>query len=275
MLENNPLKQYFRRPAIYVNLPSDGKYYQPGVVEIPPNREIPVYPMTTLDEMTIRTPDGLFNGSAVVALIKSCIPSILDPWQLNNIDLDAMLVAIKAASGNGKMEIGSTCPACSEETSYDVDLLPILASIQSVDYTQSLRVHELEIRFRPLAYYETNANNMNQFKIQKMVVGIDEIEDEDQKREAMGHAVNQLNELILGVIAQTIEYIKTPETIVTDKSFIIDFLNNTDKQTSTLIKERSVELREQNEMKPIAVTCPHCQHQYKQRIVLNVTDFFE
>jgi hypothetical protein len=186
-----------------------------------------------------------------------------------------MLVAIKAASGNGKMEIGSSCPACNEETSYDVDLLPILASIQSVDYDTPLKIHELEIKFRPLSYVETNANNMNQFKIQKMVVGIDEIEDEDQKREAMSHAVNQLNELILGVIAQTIEYIKTPETVVTDKSFIIDFLNNTDKQTSTLVKERSVELREQNEIKPINITCPHCQHPYKQRIVLNVTDFFD
>jgi hypothetical protein len=275
MLENNPLKQYFRRPAIYVNLPSDGAYYSPGVVDIPPNRELPVYPMTTLDEMTIRTPDGLFNGSAVVALIKSCIPNIRDPWQLNNIDLDAMLVAIKAASGNGKMEIISSCPACTEETSYDVDLLPILASIQSVDYATPLKIHELEIKFRPLSYHETNNNNMNQFKIQKMVVGIDEIVDEDQKRDAMNHAITQLNQLLLGVIADTIEYIKTPETSVTDKNFIIDFLNNTDKQTSALIKDRSIALRDQNEIKPIAVTCPHCQHPYKQRIILNVTDFFD
>ena len=275
MLENNPLKQYFRRPAIYVNLPSDGKYYAAGVVDIPPNRELPVYPMTTLDEMTIRTPDGLFNGSAVVSLIKSCIPNILDPWKLNNIDLDAMLIAIKAASGNGKMEIGSTCPACSEETSYDVDLLPILANVQTVDYSTPLKVHELEIRFRPLEYAETNNNNINQFKIQKMVVDLENLVDEEQKQAAMNHAVSQLNDLILHVIADTIEYVKTPETIVTDKQFSIDFLNNTDKQTSALIKDRSISLRDQSEIKPIDITCPQCQNQYKQRIVLNVTDFFD
>ena len=275
MLENNPLKQYFRRPSIYVNLPSDGKYYAAGVVDIPPNRELPVYPMTTLDEMTIRTPDGLFNGTAVVSLIKSCIPNILDPWKLNNIDLDAMLIAIKAASGNGKMEIGSTCPACSEETSYDVDLLPILANVKTVDYSTPLKVHELEIRFRPLEYAETNNNNINQFKIQKMVVDLDNLVDEEQKQVAMSHAITQLNDLLLQVVADTIEYVKTPETIVTDKQFIIDFLNNTDKQTSALIKDRSISLRDQNEIKPLDITCPHCQNQYKQRIVLNVTDFFD
>jgi hypothetical protein len=105
MLANNPLKQYFRRPSMYFKLPSNGKYYEAGVVNIPENHELPVYPMTAIDEMTVRTPDGLFNGAAIVDLIKSCVPNVLNPWKLNSVDLDAVIIAVMAASSDGVMEI--------------------------------------------------------------------------------------------------------------------------------------------------------------------------
>jgi hypothetical protein len=101
-LVNNPLKQYFRRPAIYLKLPSGGALYPPGVIKPTENGELPVYPMTAIDEITTKTPDALFNGVAMVEIIKSCVPDVLDPWSINSIDLDAILLAIKsAAGGNG------------------------------------------------------------------------------------------------------------------------------------------------------------------------------
>jgi hypothetical protein len=50
----NPLKQYFRRPAIYLRLPSNGKFYSQGAIDLPDNKEIPVYPMTAIDEITTK-----------------------------------------------------------------------------------------------------------------------------------------------------------------------------------------------------------------------------
>lgn len=67
----NPLKQFFRQPAIYLRLPSNGDFWPDGAVDVPHNRELPVYPMTALDEITYRTPDALFNGQAVVTVIQS------------------------------------------------------------------------------------------------------------------------------------------------------------------------------------------------------------
>jgi hypothetical protein len=66
----NPLKQYFRRPAIYLRLPSGGTGYPPGVVDLPESGELPIYPMTAIDEITSKTPDALFSGTAIVELIK-------------------------------------------------------------------------------------------------------------------------------------------------------------------------------------------------------------
>jgi hypothetical protein len=36
-MSDNPLKQYFRRPSVYIRLPSGGKGYPPGALEIPEN----------------------------------------------------------------------------------------------------------------------------------------------------------------------------------------------------------------------------------------------
>ena len=69
-MNNNPLRQYFRRPAVYISLPSKGEGYSVDELELPETTELPVYPMTAIDEITARTPDALFNGTAVVELIK-------------------------------------------------------------------------------------------------------------------------------------------------------------------------------------------------------------
>ncbi len=41
-MENNqnPLVGYFRKPEVYVGLPSRGNYYNPGILDLPPNGEI-------------------------------------------------------------------------------------------------------------------------------------------------------------------------------------------------------------------------------------------
>ena len=89
----NPLTQYFRQPSIYIKLPSQGNYYPAGAIEMPQNGELPVLPMTAIDEITYRTPDALFSGQAVINVIQSCIPAIKDAWAIPSIDIDTILVA--------------------------------------------------------------------------------------------------------------------------------------------------------------------------------------
>jgi len=274
-MNNNPLQAYFRRPALYFKLPSEGRYYQPGVVEIPPNGQMAVYAMTSADEIDVKTPDGLFNGASTVRVIKNCIPGILDPWQLNDIDVEAAIVAIRAATVDGKMEIVTTCPACTEESKYDIDLLRLLNEKQFVDYSKPLMIGELEIKFRPLTYAQANQNGMKQFEIQRFAALIENHEDEAEKQKILNDALKQLNEMMIDVVTQTIEYVKTPEATVTEVQYISEFLTNCDTKTNRVIKEYSAEMRKKNETKPLQVTCMHCKHEYKQPLVLNFTDFFD
>ena len=273
-LVNNPLKQYFRRPAIYLKLPSGGALYPPGVINPTENGELPVYPMTAIDEITTKTPDALFNGVAMVEIIKSCVPDVIDPWSINSIDLDAILLAIKSAAGGNEMEIESQCPSCDEVASYGVNLIGILSELKAGNYDSTLQLNELALKFRPLTYKEMNQAGLGQFEVQRMFASLDTITDEVARAERGKLALKTITELTMQLLSQTIEHITTPTVKVDDKEFIIDFLKNCDKDMYMKIRDYNAELKAQTEIKPLKIKCIHCSHDYEQQFTLNTTDFF-
>lgn len=275
MTQENPLKQYFRRPALYLTLPSKGIGYAPGVIEFPENNELPIYPMTAIDEITSRTPDALFNGLAVVEIIKSCVPSIKKPWEILNVDLDPILVAIKMATNGQTMELETTCPECTESSKYDINLAGILGSFKPGDYSTALELDGLKIKFRPSTYQEINKVSTAQFEIQRALASVESVTDADERNKKTTEIIKTINELTIELIASGIEYIKTPESTVFDKVFIHEFLVNCDKNTHHLIKDKHIELKKSTELKPLDVKCTHCNHEYNQQFNINISDFFD
>ncbi len=270
----NPLKQYFRRPAIYIKLPSQAKYYNSSVIDLPQNGDIPIFPMTAIDEITTRTPDAVFNGQAVADIIKSCVPCIHDPWKINVLDLDTLLIAIRVASSGEEIDMLSTCPACQTENKHGVNLVNLLNPHNSLSYDKTLSLNDLEIKFRPLTYDESNKNNLKQYEIERAFMSIPDIEDNDEKTKQSQLIVKHLNDAMTETIADTIEYIKTPEILVTDKEFIKEFLVNCDKRTNNAIIEYSVKLRTDSKIQPFKLKCINCAHEYQQDLIINITDFF-
>ena len=273
-LVNNPLKQYFRRPAVYLKLPSSAKFYDAEILDMPPTGELPIFPMTAIDEVTVKTPDALFNGSAVAELIKSCVPNFKNPWAVNSVDLDAVLIAIRAASSGGNLEVDSSCPACKESSTYGINLLNVLGQMQAPNYDNELEVNELKVKFRPLTYKEMNQANMSQFELQKIFVALEQVEDETVRLQKTQEALKAVTELTINILSLTIDYIRTPTSIVNEKEFIIDFLNNCDKLAYNAIREHQANLKSSTEIKPLGIKCVSCQHEYKQPFTLNSTDFF-
>ncbi len=275
-MDNNPLKQYFRRPAVYLRLPSGGTGYDESVIDLPENGEVPVYPMTAIDEITTRTPDALFNGTAVIELIKSCVPNIKDPWAISNIDMDAILVAIKSASSeSGDMDISSTCPKCETNATFSISLASILSSISSPDYDSELEYGDLTVKLKPISYREINSASMEQFEFQKLVAQVDNIEDDELRNQTVKDALEKITNITMNLLSHSVAHIKTPTATVEDREFILEFLRNCDKKIYTAIRDHSGRLREEAEIKPMSVECTNCQHEYKQAITLNPTDFFD
>lgn len=275
-MDNNPLRQYFRRPAVYMKLPSMGAGYPEGAIDIPENGELPVYPMTAIDEITARTPDALFNGIAVTELIKSCIPNIKEPWAVTNVDLDAILVAIKAASStSGEMDIESQCPACEEIAPYKVNLAGILAGLTYPDFETEFEIGELSFKFKPLTFKEINDASMDQFELQKIFTQIETIEDDNERARVTQEALTKVTHLTMELLSKSIVHVKTANALVTETEFILDFLQHCDRNIYIAVRDYSAKLREDSEIKPMKITCGGCKNVYDQQITLNPTDFFE
>lgn len=274
-MNNNPLRQYFRRPALFINLPSKGKYYPEGAVEITETQELPVYPMTAIDEITARTPDALFNGSAVAELIKSCIPAIKDPWVVPSTDLDALLIAIRAATNGNELDIESICGKCNESSKYGINLIGLLNNISAKGYDETINLDELTFKFKPLTYKEVNKGNMDQFEVQNEINRVNNLDDAEEKNKQSLDIMKKLNKLNINLITCALEYIKTPTETVTNKDFITEFLESCDKNTFETIRNRVIKLREETSTKPIKIQCVNCSHEYDQPLALNATDFFE
>jgi hypothetical protein len=275
-MENNPLRQFFRRPSIYITLPSQGRFYSTDVLEPTENGELPIYPMSAVDEITSKTPDAVFSGQAVVDIIQSCVPNIKNAWKLNIVDVEAIIIAIRIASHGEKMEITSVCPACDNEANFDVDLINMMQTQRDVNYEETLQANELEIKFRPLTFKETNENNLRQYELQKFIAILNSNQEapDDTKQTEISHAIKKLNDLLNEMVASSIQHIKSPEVTVTQKEFITDFLANCDRRTSQSVKDHSIKLKTQNDLKPLKLKCLNCNHEYEQELILNITNFF-
>lgn len=272
---NNPLRQFFRRPALYLSLPSKGRFYPEGAIEMTENGEFPVYPMTAIDEITSKTPDALFNGQAVVSIIKSCIPGIKDPWKMPSVDIDASLIAIRAATNGTDLEVESKCPKCEEEAKYGVNLIGLLGQMSVGNYDNMISSGELKIKVKPMNYTDINQGNLAQFEMQRDISSIESIVDQDERNEKTRTTMAKISKMNIDMMMNSIEYILTPSNEqVTSKEFIGEFLENCDKNVHEVIRNTIASLRENTIIKPQKIKCMHCTHDYDQPLVLNVTDFF-
>jgi len=275
MLPNNPLTQYFRQPAIYIKLPSQGKFYPPGTLNMPPNGELPVLPMTSNDEITYRTPDALFNGTATVNVIRSCVPSIRDPWIMPAVDIDAVLVGIRIASYGHGMDLTTTCPACKTEDDLTVDLRIVNDTMKIGNYDQNLVIGDLEFWFQPIPYKTVNQNNQVQIQQQQAMRVVDGDADEKVKMTQITNSMAVINETTTNTVAQSIAAIKTPAAMVTETEFIVDYLRNCDSKIFNQLKNHIVDLKKNSEVQPLNLNCKECNHQYQQPFTLDLSSFFD
>jgi hypothetical protein len=271
----NPLSQYFRQPAIYIRLPSSGKFYPMGALEPTANNEYPVLPMTTLDEITYRTPDALFNGSALVSVIESCVPNIKDAWHMPSMDIDSVLIAIRIATYGHELDISGDCPNCGENNTYGLDLRTVMDRMGSPNYASSLTISDLEIYFRPMSYQQMNQNSMVQFEEQKTLQILQDSEGNDQEKLAkLGEVLKKVTAISTQALAQNIAMVRTPQAQVIEQEHISEWLSNCDRSMFSRIRDYIISNKEKGEIPDLNVKCNSCNHEYKQPFTLDMSNFF-
>ncbi len=253
-MEQNPLKKYFRQPKVYVTLPSRGKFYPEGVLEMTENGEFPVFAMTAKDELIIKTPDALLNGQATVDVIQSCMPNIKNAWLMPSVDLDACLVAIRIATYGEKLDITTKVPVLGEDREFSVDLRQVLNKIVTPEFDNLLTINEIVVELRPLSYKEFTSTNMKTFEEQRIfsLVNDDELED-SERLSRFSESFKKLTNLTVDMLAKSIAKLTVGDDEVTNPAHISEFIDNVDKEFFKGITDHLEAQRDKFAIQPIAV----------------------
>ena len=272
----NPLSKYFRQPAIYIKLPSNGEYWPEDTLDLPVTGEIPVYPLTTKDEIVLKTPDALMNGAGVVEVIESCCPSIRNAWLMPSIDVDTVLIAIRIASYGHNMDFETKCPYCEAENLYAKDLRDTLAAVKPPNYKETVNTDDLTIKLKPAAYFSANKSNQITFEEQKMMQALEQVDMDPQLRTAtIQSSMQKLIEIGLDNLAAATETIATIEgDLVDDVKFIKEFYSNADSGTVKAIQEKIADLAKQGGLEPLQVSCTECAKAYEVPLEFDYASFF-
>jgi hypothetical protein len=272
-MENNPLQKYYRQPKIYLDLPSKGKFYPNGAIDGDPSK-LPVFGMTAMDEIMFKTPDALFNGEATVQVIKSCIPGILHPWSMPQLDVDACLIAIRIATYGESLETTFTCNSCKEDNKFDLDLTKSLEYYLSLEYENTIIVGPMMVTVRPLTYKEATEINTKSFEFRRQLYNVAGLEDEEIKNNTLNDIYKKIADLSAKGFTTAIAKIEVEDSVVDDPSYIQEWLKNSDKEFFDSIRTHLEKTNEKWSLKSQSVNCVSCNTENKVAFGLDNSDFF-
>jgi len=273
----NPLSKYFRKPGIYVQIPTGGRFNPE--IEKTVLDELPILPMTAIDEISMQNPDELLNGEALVNLIKSCVPAIPNPRNLCNIDAEMIYLAIKYATYGKEIQHTHTCSECKEKADYNIDINHILEKFPEVTEIPPIKHEDLKIYITPpkldsltkLALIE-----VEQARILNKIKEAGESDEGDEVAMAKQFAISfrKVSKQNIDLLISSIDRIETPDEVVTDSEMIIEFMDNVPSKVITDVNDAvSVASPNLNDVSTFEFTCEACKSKEKVTFDLNPVNF--
>ena len=247
---------------------------------MPPTGEVGIMPMTAKDELTLKVPDALLNGQAVVDIIHSCVPSVKNAWECPTLDFEVLLAGIRIASFGEKMEITTVCPCEKKESlDYVVNLHTVMDFLTNNKFEESVKLgNGLELELQPLSYRELSKTQIKIWEQQKIfsVINDDSI-DPALKQQKFNESFSVLTAMNINIITSMIKTIKLPDgTMVDNPEFILEFVNNAGRDIFTAVQDKVTEIKDKIELKPLKVKCTAegCDKEFDLPINLNQSNFF-
>lgn len=286
---NNPLSGHFRTPKLYTSLPTGGKFYDDTIVDMPSTNELPVYPMTAKDEIMMKNPDALLNGEAVAQVISSCVPNVKQPRLLVANDVDALLVAIQGATFGDELTVSANCPTCGEQASAVLSTEVVLANMDNIDKKYEFSTDSgLLISMKPFSYETSVKAGVANFRSERSLQSISEIDDEIEKIRAFNSNFIELAKLNFDILVDSVNSITVPgsedseSVVVTDKAHISEFLENCDATIGKELEEFVTEMGNKGIQKVMQMTCEPCSEKlegdeeftFESAVNFNTVNFF-
>jgi hypothetical protein len=226
-IKPNPLMKHFRQPKLYIDLPSKGLFYPQGTLELTEDGKVAVYAMTAKDEIMIKTPDALLNGQSTVSVIENCVPGIKNGWVVPNIDLDALLTAIRIATYGEMLSMEFTLPGTTEERAFETNLVELLDELVQGEYETSYTHNEFTIETAPMTYKQFTDVALKTFEEQRIIRIVDDNDmSESEKIQKFNETFKRLTDININNVYNSVKSIKIGDQTVTDKRHLDEFLQN-------------------------------------------------
>ena len=278
-IANNPLKSYFRKPGIWIKLPSQGKFYKTELSELNEQGEVPVYPMTTKDELILKNADALLNGDALVQLINSCVPTIKNPREMPTIDVDALLVAIRRATYGERYDISVTHDCTSNAvTEASVDLNMMISTIKVLDVIPAIELDNgIKVFIKPITLQHLLTLNWVQYEqIRNIQLAEQRNLSENEQASIAQKGYEALTTVNIKTISECIDTVLLPDnTAVTNTADIYEWVVDLPRPEFKKIESALMSTTNSGLQKDVKIECNHCHKMFTSIIDLNPTTFFE
>ena len=272
-MNQNPLEQYFRQPKIYITLPSLGMYSPPGTFNSS-SENMPVYSMTGMDEIIIKTPDALMSGESNIKIIESCCPSIKNARTLCSLDTNLIFAAIRIATYGNNLSLTHTCSKCESLNDYELDLMKIIDFYTNKKYHNKIVVNDLIIKTQPISFQQSIEFNIKNFEIQQQTLQADKIENLEEKQRIVNKLWEDFAANQQKLYTSSIESVETPSVTVSERGYIEEWLINCDATIIDKIKEYLINLKREWDMPKFPVECNNCNHKVELIVDLDYSNFF-
>jgi|TARA_R110000772_G_scaffold111271_3_gene215128 hypothetical protein len=274
------LQNHQRQPKLFVDLPSKGKWYTEETVQDGQFESVPVFGMNAMDEILFKTPDALFTGRATADVIKSCIPTILDPWHLVGYDIDFILISMRISTYGDSMPANTTCPKCSNVNESSISLGKLLEGFNNYPLDFAFESGEFVFNIRPITYQQTTNFSMQNYKLQRELWQLQQMERTEENAvdlENMFQDVYSRTSLLnLDLAVAHIESISKDDEIETDMTEVSNFIKNSDTKFYANLKDKIFELTQKWNFPLFDVDCQNeeCKNKYKTNLDIDYSNFF-
>jgi len=275
----NPLSKYFRKPTIYVQIPTGGRF-NPEIDKTVLD-ELPILPMTAIDEISMQNPDELLNGEALINLIKSCVPAIPNPRNLCNVDAELIFLAIKYATYGKEIQHTHSCSNCKEQADYNIDINHILEKFPDISDIPPIEYEDLKIFVTPPkldSLTRVALMEVEQARILSSITAAQENPEDDREELEMARqfaiSFRKVSKQNVDLLISAIDRIETPDTVVIDSDSITEFMDNVPANIVKKVNDtvNSV-VPNLSEISKFEFTCEACEHKEEVVFDMNPVNF--
>jgi hypothetical protein len=203
---SNPLIANLKLPGRTFQLPSKGLLYSADMFsEEVKNGEVHIHPLSSITEISLKNPDLLLSGQAVLDVVRECIPAIKRPLELYSRDVDAIMFFLRIATYGDQysIEVTHDCENAKKH-GYVANVESIVNQMKMLDIETVKANHEVLVggqlvKTRPLLFrdllgiFEMNIGkkefsnedlkNLAAQNLMSMIDSVDGITDREQIRE--------------------------------------------------------------------------------------------